>query len=428
MDPNIACLIIILCLIFEAFFSGSEIALISVNRFKLKHKAESGSSGARLVEKLLDHPEKVFATTSVGTNLAVVTATAICTSFMIKMFGEKGDLYSTLLMAPVILLFGEIIPKAIFQEAADTISLKIARPLQAFMSLFYPAVTVMAWMTNTFLKTISIGRIEKGRLVTRDELLHWLREGGKESHLEEDERKMIHNIFRVSDMPVEKCMVPLIHTVAVEENSAVNQVIKLMEESQYTYSRIPVFQNRIFNITGVLNAFDFLEWEGGSEPVRSFVRPAYYVPYNKRVDDLLRELQNVGMHMAVVVDEYGAAIGVVTIEDLLEEIVGEIEDEYDEEEKLFEKIAEDRYLLDASMEVDAVKEKLSLALPTGDYETVGGMILEKLHRIPLAGEKVRVGNFTFWIKEADRRRILKVEIQARLEKKGGEKADQTPTA
>ncbi len=421
MDPDIAILIICLCLIFEAFFSGSEIALISVNRFKLKHDAESGSTSAQQVEKLLEQPEKIFATTSVGTNLAVVTSTAVCTSLLVNIFGEKGDFYSILIMAPVVLLFGEILPKAVFQEATDVLSPKVVKPLRWFMSLFYPVVVLMAWITNSVLKVISIGRFEKGRLVTREDLQYWLKEGGKESKLDEEERKMIHNVFRFSEMPVGKCMVPLIHTVAVEENSTVSQTLKALEESQYTYSRIPVFLNRAFNITGILNTFDFLDCKETNQSIKPFLRSAYYVPKTKRIDDLLRELQHMGTHMAIVVDEYGGAVGLVTIEDILEEIVGEIEDEFDEGENLYEKISDYRYAIDASMEVDAINEKLLLKLPTGDYETLGGLILDKLTRIPKIGEKLEWENFTFRIKEADQKRILSVEVLLKPEKNEGKK-------
>jgi CBS domain containing-hemolysin-like protein len=416
MDPDIGSIIIVLCLIIEAFFSGSEIAFISVNRFKLKHQAESGSVGAKLADKLLDHPERVFATTSLGTNLAVVTSTAVCTSLLVGHYGDKADLYTTLIMVPVILLFGEIIPKAVFQEATDTLCPKIARPLKWFMSLFYPAVALMSWVTNTFLKTISQHRSDKGPLLTREELQQWLREGGTESELDEEERKMIHNIFHFSEMPVEKCMAPLIHTVAVEENSTVRHALKVLEDSQYTYSRIPVFQSRIFNITGILNTFDFLDCKEIDQPIKPLLRPAYFVPRTKHIDDLLRELQNMGMHMAVVVDEYGGAIGLVTIEDLLEEIVGEIEDEFDEIENLYEKISDYRYIIDATMEVDAINDELSLNLPVGDYETLGGLILDQIKRIPKQGEKVDLGNLTFRIKEANEKRILFVEVLIKPEK------------
>ncbi len=417
MDPGIACLIIVTCLVFEAFYSGSEIALISVNRFKLKHKAESGSTGAQLAENLLTQPEKIFSTTSVGTNLAVVTATAICTSLLMGLYGEKGDLYSTLIMAPIILLFGEIIPKAIFQEGADTLSPIVARPLKWSMNLFYPAVALMAWIAKSVLKGLSVEQSGKEAFVTRDELQHWLKAGSKESQLDEEERKMIHNIFQFGEMPVEKCMVPLINTVAVRENTTVSQTLKVLEESQYTHSRIPVFQDRIFNITGVLNTFDFLDCKETAQSIKSFIRPAYFIPKTKRIDDLLKELQQLGMHMAIVLDEYGGAIGLVTIEDLLEEIVGEIEDEFDEGESLYEKISEYRFVVDASMEVDLINEKLSLDLPTGDYETLAGLILDKLTRIPMVGEKIDLDHYSFRIKDGTQKRILSVEILIKPAKK-----------
>jgi len=417
MDPDISTLIICLCLIFEAFFSGSEIAFISVNRFKLKHKAQSGSTGAQEAERLLEHPEKIFAATSVGTNIAVVTGTAVCTSLLAGIYGERGDFYATLIMAPIILLFGEIIPKSIFHAAADALSPKIARPLKWGMSLLFPVVAALVWIVNFLLKAVSGGDFKKTGLVTRDDLLHWLKEGGRNSELEEEERKMIQNVFRLSEIPVEKCMVPLFHAVALEENSTVRQTLKFLEESQYTFSRIPVFQNRIFNITGILNTFDLLGCKKSDQSIKTLLRPAYFIPKTKLIDDLLRELQHMNTHMTIVLDEYGGAIGIVTIEDLLEEIVGEITDEYDEEEKLYERLSDYRYRIDASMEIGAIREQLGLDLPAGDYETLGGLILDRLRRIPKAGENVVSKDLTFRIKKATAKKIVAVEVLLKPGKK-----------
>ncbi len=423
MDIITTIVLVLLCLIVEGFFSGSEIALISVNRIRIKFKAEEGSNAAQLIEKLLNTPEKIFGTTSVGTNLAVVTGTAVITGFLMVQFGEKGDLYAVLIMAPLTLILGEIIPKALFQLKADQISMKVIYPLRFALAIFYPVVVLIAYLTNLILRIIIGEKDVKEHFITREGIKQLVRIGigGRKIDLDIEEKRMIHKIFDIGSTTIDKCMVPLINVVAIDEGSTVDHAIKKVEET--AFSRIPVFRNRIYNIVGILNTFDLLGVPDDMVYIRDLIKPPYYVPASKKVDDLLKELQHRDMHIAVVVDEYGGSIGIVTIEDLLEEIVGEIEDEYDSEGKLYETIPHGGYLIDANMEIDAINEKLRLGLPEGDYETLGGFVINLLERIPAAGEIINHKNLHMRIKDVNERCIKSIYIMRRTpsNKKRGEK-------
>ncbi|MBI5183228.1 MAG: HlyC/CorC family transporter [Nitrospinae bacterium] len=420
MDIITTIIIVLICLIIEGFFSGSEIALISVNRIRIKHKAEEGSNPAQLIEDLLNTPERIFGTTSVGTNLAVVTGTAVVTAFLMVPFGGKEDLYALLIMAPLTLLLGEIIPKALFQLKADQISMKIIYPLRFALTLFYPIIVLVAYLTNLILKTIMGENDIKEHFITREGIKGLVRIGigGGKIDLDVDKKRMIHKIFGIGSTTIDKCMVPLINVVAIDEGATVDHAIKKVEETGF--SRIPVFRNNIYNIVGILNTFDLLGVPDDMVYISDLIKPPYYIPTSKKVDALLRDLQDKDMHIAVIVDEYGSSIGIVTIEDLLEEIVGEIEDEYDSEVKLYETIPHGGYLIDAKMEIEAINEKLRLGLPEGDYETLGGFIINLLESIPKPGEIINYKNLYMRIKDANERCVRSIYVMHRShsDKKG----------
>lgn len=402
-------IIVLFCLLLEGFFSGSELAFISLNRIKNKHLSETGDKSAKDVEKMLEEPEKIFGTTSIGTNLAVVCSTAVVTAYMVELFGDRGDLYATVIIFPVILLFGEVIPKTIFQQKADTITTKIVRPLCIAQKIFYPVVGPISKMTN-FTLTLAAGKEGlKKHFVTREELRALSMPDLNHSELDFDDKKMIQKILDFRDTTAGECMVPLINLIAIEEGSSANYVIRTARRS--AFSRLPVFKERIYNITGIMHTFDLLSLPEDESGIKSIIRPAYYVPESKRVDDLLQNLQQKGDHMAVVVNEYGAAVGIITIEDILEEIVGEIEDEFDKVAILYSKKRNDCFEIKGIMEIDVIKEELGIELPSGEYETLAGLINHRMGKIPKAGEVLAVENYRITIIEADLRKTILVELK-----------------
>jgi len=407
MDIFTVIFIAIFCLVSEGFFAGSEIALVSVNRIKIKHEAESGSRVAKIIDLLLSSPEKLFVTSSLGINLSVVIGTSVGKNFLIDRYGNRGDFYATLIMSPLSILLAEIIPKSVFQHRADFFARLSIYPLRGVMLILYPFVSVTSYITNFIMFYFTGKREFKGHFVTREEIKYLIRAAEKKV-LDAEEKKMIGKIFDFRNITVEECMIPLIDVAALDENSTIEMARRRMEHTNY--SRLPVFRERIHNICGILNASDVLRSPDGIT-IKDLIKPAFYVPKSNKINELLEELQWLGIQMAIVVDEYGGTIGIITREDILEEIVGEIEDEYDTGEKLFEKYPDGSYFINARMEIDAINEQLAFGIPKGDYETLGGFLLTQFQRIPKAGDTVDYGNLFFRILDSDERSIKKVEIR-----------------
>lgn len=400
--------------VMEAFFSGTEIALISLNRHKLNHRVEKGDRSAILLDRQFRSPAYLYATTSLGTNIFVVLSTAVLTAYFSTFSHENADFFA-MLASPFMLLFGEIFPKALFQRMADRIVYVAIYPLVLAQKILTPVLWASAGITRGMMRAFNIEEGHDIRKVTYEEIRHIFAAEEKTMDLHPEEQKIITRIFGLKNIVVEQCMVPLIHLTAVEKKETVAAVRKKFEESQF--SRIPVFSERIFNIVGVINAFDVMRYGTDAQTALDLARPAFYVYKKKKVDDLLPEMQQAGVQTAVVVNEYSDAIGIVTREDLLEEIFGEIQDEYDREQEAPQsrKTGADRWLCDGAVEVDALNEKYSLDLPPGDYETLAGYILTSLERIPRKGETASIGKFEFTIKDATERGIKQVEITRKTE-------------
>ncbi len=409
MDLGSTLMLVFFFTLLEAFFSGMEIALISANRFKIRRQADEGLHAAQTLSDLLKTPEKLFAITSFGTNLAVVSSTSLFAAYMIARFADKGDLYAALLLSPFILFAGEIVPKIIFQNRADRLVLTLIQPLLFFGKLFAPFIGVFTWISNQLMKLVASSEESDSQTYSREAIQKILTLDSKTSDLGATEREMIQNIFNFGEQAVEQCMTPLVQVYCLADTATLEDAHQTLSASGF--SRLPIFHERMSNLIGVLNTFDLLNLPSDKSSISGLVRPAYYVPPNRKTDDLLKDLQQRGLHMAIVVDEYGGCIGVVTVEDLLEEIVGEIEDEYDKPEKLVEPYADGGYLIEGNMEIDAINETLGLELPKGDYETIAGLIIDRLENIPARGEQVVANGFRLTVKETGKRKINSVIVR-----------------
>lgn len=409
MDFITTLIIVLLALLFEAFFSGSEIGMIALNRIRMKQKADEGNTAARKTLELLQSPERLFSTTSLGTNLAMVTSSAVVTALMVSYLGRAGEWAAILIIFPVVLFFGEIVPKMIFQNRPNSTMLTMIKPLNFFCNLFSPAI-IFFTRTSSFLTNMIVGQGEDAKkTLSRDQIRQVLSLDSQAVELDVAERKMIHKIFNFGEINVEQCMVPLIHITAIEDTATINEALEIANESGF--SRLPVFHDRMYNLIGILNTFDLIDKPVDDSPITDLVRPAHYVPPNKKIDDLLRELQQGGLHMAIAVDEYGGCVGIATIEDLLEEIVGEIEDEYDKPEKGYEHYADGGYLIEADMEINVINDTLNLNLPKGDYETLAGLAIHHLEKVPNSGEQVTINGYRLTIKEAGKRKIQSIIVR-----------------
>lgn len=409
MDLPTTLSLVALFILLEGFFSGTELALISLSRPRLTHLLEQGNRAAKLLEKQLKSPARLYGTTSIGTNLMVFAGTSIMTAYISRNYSGNPDLFALMIMAPLTLLFGEIIPKVFFQRWTERVSYVAIYPILAAEKLFSPILWITAGIAKLLLNILGVDEKHDVNNITYEEIRKHFSLGEKTFDLHPDEKKMIHRIFDIKNTTVEQCMVPLINLTAVRENETVKSVKTRLYRSGF--SRLPVYRDKIFNITGILNAFDVLRYGSDARLAHELARPAFYVYQGKKINDLLAEMQQAGVQMAVVINEYSAAVGIVTREDMVEEIFGEIEDEYDVRRPAVKRIDPQNWVIDAGAEVDMLNEQHGLDLPVGDYETIAGYVLQKLERIPKKDESFTIDNFGFTIMEATERGIHKMKVQ-----------------
>jgi len=409
MDTLWYLIIFFICLSLEAFFSGSEIALIAANPKKISKSPEHHSLKVTALFKLLSNRERLLATTLCGTNLSVVTNSILLTSLLLSTFGQRGEVYSVLILSPLLLIFGEIIPKTLFQQRATTLAPWVSYPVWLASYLFYPFVFLVTKVIHLIFFLTGSTQSDDAPFVTREEMRLIVNMSKKGSDLTATEVTMIDRLFDFSRTVVKEAMVPLIEVGAVEDTATVEEAVAFI--SKNGYSRLPVYHERIDNIIGIINSFDLLDIPVGTQPLAPLIRRGYYSPESKPVDELLVEMQKKRIHLAVVVDEYGGTVGIITTEDILEEIVGEIQDEYDTDQRMYRKIGVDKYLINARMEIDQIRELLPVPLPEGNFETLGGFLLEKLGHIPKPGEMLKFQTLTFTIVSADERSIGKVRVK-----------------
>ena len=394
MDNFSSLLLIVSCICLEGLFSGGELAFVSSDVNKIRQKANMGSRSAKIALRLLEKPDWFLSTTLSGTGLCVVTSTSIATALFISVFGlAKGPVLAVAVMIPMLLIAGEIIPKSIFQQHAEFVAMRISWFIWASSWLLFPIVFLISTISRGAIR-ISTGDkdIASSPYITKGGLKYILRHKSEDSDILGTEREMIRNIIDFFEVTADKIMVPLSAMTSLPVTATLKEAVQLASEKKYL--RIPVYRDQIFNIIGILHYFDLLgalhgrasvrpSVSIGEETIEPHIKPVvYYIPETKLAKELLVELLIRGERMAVVVDEYGGALGIVTIEDILEEIVGEIDDEYGSGEKMYKKIGAGKYLVNAKISIERVNQLLPLDIPEGDYETLGGFLLCKMERIP----------------------------------------------
>jgi putative hemolysin len=400
--------VICVCLLFEGFFSGTETAMVSLDRARIKALAEKGFKKEAQVDAMLHTPERFFSTTLLGTNISVVLANAIATFLIITHLGEAYKYITIIIMTPVILVLGEIVPKTVYRYRAEQIAPYLVYPLSVLSVVFYPLVVALSWATRLFVKLFSMEGAHLRPHTTREDLENYLALWNMDSGLRTAEKKIVERIFDFTETKVEDIMIPLINVAALEIGDGIDEAISLAQKTGY--SRIPVYSEEAYNIMGIVHTFDLLTAREKTRNLKDVVRTPAYVPNTAPVDELLKQLRTKGNSIAIVVNEYGGSIGIVTIEDILEEVVGEIYDEYDKEDHFFVQVGRKRYLVNARMEINELNENLNLQLPKDDYETLAGFLLKHLQRIPKVGEDFQFQDLTFTITQADQRSVKEVSI------------------
>ena len=386
----------------SGFFSGSEIALVSADRMKLRADAERGRRGSILALQMLQNPTRMLSTCLVGTNLVAICIATLGTQLVLTNTNVHPSL-AFLLVVPVTLTFGEMIPKAVYQHHADTLVPYIVIPLRLLSWVLSPAL----WLFDRIAR-LAGGAGHDERPVTRADI-QVLLDATDDPNLSDADKAMIRRVFEFTEAVVEDAMVPLIHVVAVPEDITVADAAARMIESGH--SRLPVYRERVDDITGVVLHQDLMNEGDWTKPISQIARPPLFVPESKRVDHLLLDLRRARLRMAVAVDEYGGSVGIITVEDLLEEIVGDIEDELDREKARVRRVGEREWLALGHAEREHLADQVGLDLPDGDYETIAGFILSQTGRIPKAGEQVEAQGHLLTVNKANERAIQEVHIR-----------------
>jgi len=401
-------LIFIPLLLLEGIFAAAEIALVSANRRRLHRRAEEGHWGAHLALQLLGRPEYYLSATLLGAYLAAAANTILVTAFFLGLFGQGAEIPVMVALPPLILILGEIIPKSVGRQQATMLAERLAPALWLFFWVFSPIIWIFGGLSRAVLLVTGVRKTGQMPFITREDLRLVVAKSGPEVDLKGTERLFIHRILQFSLRTVKEVMVPLIRVTAIPDTLTIQQAREEFRDTRF--SRLPIFHRRIDNLIGVLHSFDLLGEEHGERPIKPFIRTVKYVPEVKKIDRLLTEMQRESSHLAVVVDEYGGAVGIVAIEDLLEEIVGEITGEFDQEVTHYRKLGEGHYLINARTEIKTLNESLKLGLPSGDYETLTGFLIAQLGELPRGGERVQYRNLHFTVHATEARTVKEVEL------------------
>jgi len=408
--------VIVTCLLLAAFFSAAEMAFLAANRLKLRHMAEGGHGLAARYLEAFANPEQVLSAAKMGGPIAHIVASSVASWALLSSLGAVAALVVTLVLTPIMLVLGEVIPKAIAQHWATGLILRLYRPLTWAARFLGPLTWAASKIVEGTLALTGQSRDHVRQFVSREELKLVLQMNPEESDVTTQEAEMIDKIFDLGETTVREVMVPLVDVAAIPIEATAEEAIATIRERGF--SRLPVYEERIDHIAGVVTAMDLFRRGAEASTLSDLMRPATYVPETKRIDDLLREMQKARIQLAVVVDEYGGSVGIATLEDIIEEIVGEIQDEHDRRPTTLEPLPDGSYLAAGRTTVEAINEELDWNLPKGEYETLGGLILSSLHRIPVRGEEVTIGGHHLTVVEADERRIVKVRLSPRRYARG----------
>ena len=411
MTLSVTIAILATCIVLEAFFSGAEIALVAADKVKLRTLAEQ-LKGRRstLLRKFLEDPGQLISTSLVGTNICVVLSTVVATLSLLPLYPDQAELLSLAVMAPLVLVFGEIVPKSLFQKYADQTVARLIYILTVFRIIFFPFVGVGTWLSNVLIKVLGLKQ-GSGAILSREELRLLIRLSSHEGEdrITKEEEKMVARLFDLKQATVEDVMVPLSDVSTLPLTASLEDLAREITAKRHT--RIPIFRDRVDQMVGIVHAFDMLRASADDSP-GTLLRPAIFVPESQPAMKTLMRLKREGQGMAVVVDEYGGATGVVTIEDILEEVVGEIDDEYDQGER--RRIREEpggTFLIAGRAEVARVNKTCQVELPLEEsFETIAGLILDRLERIPRVGETLMVRGVTLKVISATPRSIEQIRL------------------
>ena len=404
--------IIVLLLALSAFFSSAETAYTTVNRIRIRTLSEEGNTAARRVERIINDSGKMLSAILIGNNIVNLSASSLTTVLATNVFGSGAVGAATGVLTLLVLLFGEISPKTMASVHAEKIALSYSFPIACLMWLLTPVIYIVNTLSRGFMLLFGIDPNRKNGNFTTNELKTIMEVSHEEGVLENEEKDIINNVFDFGDTQAKDIMVPRIDMVFVNINDTYDDLLKIYKEEMFT--RLPVYEDTTDNVIGIVNMKDLILYEGKPEDfrIRDILREAHFTYEYKKISELMLEMKDYSVNFTIVLDEYGTTAGLITLEDLLEEIVGEIRDEYDsEEEELIQQVGDGEYVIEGSMKLDDINDALDLCLTSEDYDSIGGIIIGLLDHLPAVGESFTTPEgILLRVDSLDKNRIEKVHM------------------
>lgn len=413
MGPSdaIQLVVLVILLALSAFFSSAETALTTVNRLRVRALVDDGDARAIVLSKVIDDPGKLLSAILIGNNIVNISASSIATLLATEFFGSAGAGIATGVMTLLVLIFGEVTPKTMASLKAEKIALNYAKIVYVIMIAFTPLIWILDLLSGGLLRLMGIDPDKRDDSVTEEDLRTIVEAGREDGVLETEEHKMINNVFDFGDHQAKDIMVPRVDMCFLKLDATYEDFMELYREEKFT--RIPVYEETRDNVVGILNVKDLLLYDRNQEfHVRDFLREAYYTYEFKNTSELMVEMRKNSISIAIVLDEYGATAGLVTLEDLLEEIVGDIRDEFDEAEaEEVQQLGEREYLVEGACKLEDLNDMIGLGIESEDYDSIGGIVIDALQHLPTEGEDVTLENGTrLVVEQVDKNRIEKVHI------------------
>ena len=413
MGPSdaIQLVVLVILLALSAFFSSAETALTTVNRLRVRALVDDGDARAIVLAKVIDDPGKLLSAILIGNNIVNISASSIATLLATKFFGSAGAGIATGVMTLLVLIFGEVTPKTMASLKAEKIALSYAKIVYVIMIVFTPLIFILDLLSGGILRLFGIDPDKRDDSVTEEDLRTIVEAGHEDGVLETEEHKMINNVFDFGDHQAKDIMVPRVDMCFLKLDATYEDFMKIYREEKFT--RIPVYEETRDNVIGILNVKDLILYDKDQEfHVKDFLREAYYTYEFKNTSELMMEMRKNSISIAIVLDEYGATAGLVTLEDLIEEIVGDIRDEFDEAEaEEVQQLGEQEYLVEGACKLEDLNDMIGLGIESEDYDSIGGIVIDALQHLPSEGEEVTLENGTRLIVEKiDKNRIEKVHI------------------
>ncbi len=411
-------LVLFVLVLLSALFSLSETAITTVSRIKIKHMVDQKVRGSRSLQRLREYPSRLLGAVLIGNNVVNIGASSLATSMTIDYMtkiGLAGISYSvgiaTGIMTFVILVFAEIIPKTVAIRNSDRMALIAAPYIDLLSVVLQPIIQFLSWVSSPFIGLFGAKMPRQGPFLSREEIRLLLAISEKDIGIEEEEREMISSIFEFGSTVAREVITPRPDMICIDAGEKIEKAINLMIDSGH--SRIPVYDGNLDNIIGVIYAKELLKVAGtgiGEHNLRDFIRPVLVIPESKKVHELLHDMQGMRTHIAIIVDEYGTTRGLISIEDLMEEIVGEIHDEFEKEEKTFEQPDMNTWIVDARQGIFDVNKELGIKIPEGEYDTLSGFVFSLLGKLPIVGDEVKYDDIAISVERIHKRRITRVKI------------------